>query len=263
MVKAPSKSILFNEEIFGDIARNIFKNVKENFICLITSGSIQLGQALPGWSDLDFIVVVKNLNFATKIKLNKLFKDIERYYRIKVGGVAVSIDELIKPEILIQRLEGKVLQSLLELQRGRQKLYFLKRNFKCPFCLILNKKQIKAFTLNEIGRIFALYRRLILRSDLQSKDGLVRLLKQSISYSIIITKLAIQYFSGITCCSDKLILEQAIKMFPKKLVKQFKKILIFKAKWPGSNKIKDQLNEVDQYLESFLFYVFKRVENKV
>lgn len=263
MTRRIDRWTLFNKKVFSNIARDIFKSIGKNFICLVTSGSVQLERALPCWSDLDFIVVCRRLDFITKIKLNKLFKNIKKNFRMKVGGVAISIDELTGSKILTSRLEGKILQSLLELQHGQQKLYYFGKKTRYPIHLTLNKKQIKTFTLNEIGRILALYRRLILRSDLQNKTNLMRVIKQSINYSIIMTKLAVQYFNDITCYSDEMILEQMMEIFPKNLVRQFKKILIFKIKWPENKKIKDKLNDIDEYLETFSSYVFEKIKNKV
>ncbi len=144
----PKKLNLLDKKIFENITRNIFRNIRKNFICLLTSGSIQLEQVLPNWSDLDFIVVVKRLNLITKIKLNKLFKKIEKDYRTKVGAVVISIEELTKSQILAQRLEGKVLQALVELQKNRQKIYFVQKFSKRIFCPIFDKRQIRMFSLN-------------------------------------------------------------------------------------------------------------------
>jgi len=245
--------------ILGKIVAELKKALGENLIYVISSGGVGSGVLIPGWSDLDFIVVIRKMTLNNKLIIAYIFQEIQKKYKVKLGGLAISVKEFRSPNIPLISLDGKVLQTILELGKGKQVMIFGKR----PLIYFHpDREQIRKWSLNSIGQILWLHRRNILKKSFNTKTAFQEQIKQSIHYALNITKLAIQFFRGRTCYSDEQFLKYSGNVFPTHLIECLKKIISYKSNWPDSIKDKNWLkilNIVDDYIEKCSSYVFKKV----
>ncbi len=256
--KAGSELVAKNY-ILEKIVAKLQKALRRNLVYIISSGSVGSGILIPDWSDIDFIVVTRNMTLNNKLIIARTLQEIQRKYKVKLGGLAIPIKELESPEAPLVSLDGKVLQTILELSKGKQVVAFGKKPLTC---FRPDKTQVRKWSLNSIGQILWLHRRNILRNDFYKKRVLRDQIKQSLHYALNITKLAIQLLKGRTCYSDEQLLGYAGKVFPTYLIKDLKKIISYKNNWPNSIRIKNRLkilNIIDSYIEKCSNYVFKKV----
>lgn len=246
------------QSILNYLTKNIQSGLGQNFVCIITSGSFLKTDKLDGWSDLDFVVVLRSANMRAKQFLGSLYKEIEVNFKISLGGVIVEESELQGD---FKLLDGKVVQTIIEFNAGDR--VTLPDKIKLNGLRCLNSKEIKDFSLIDSGKIFAIYRRLISRADYGSKNEIEKVFKKSIHLSIIMTKLAIQYLNNTTVLGDKDMLIVLNRDFPDSISSKFYLIIEFKNKWKDfagqdAGEIHKKLLIVDDYFESLKKYVFEK-----
>jgi len=245
--------------ILEKIVARLQRALGENLVYIISSGSAGLGVLIHGWSDIDFVIIIRKMTLNNKLVIARILQEIQRKYKVKLGGLVITIKELRNPDIPLVSLDGKILQTILELDRGKQVMIFGKK----PLIYFRpDRKQVRKWSLNSIGQILWLHRRNILKRNFNREKTPQEQIEQSIHYALNITKLAIQFFRGRTCYSDEQLLNHSSKMFPTYLIKDLKRIISYKSNWPDSIKTESWLkilNIIDNYIEKCSSYVFKKV----
>jgi len=246
-----------NSKIFSNIADQLSHILKNEFVFLISSGSFSNAEEIKGWSDIDFVMVVKNVNLKTKLKINKALHELEDFYKLKIGSVIIDQDELMDSERILN-LDGKAVQSIIELGVGLQQV-FPANKMSCKPMPKFKNEEIKKFSIRDMGKISSLHRRLITRSNLNNQHSLKEVVIKSIKYSAIATKLAVQAKFLKTINSDTKIAEFLKKNFPSHLSSSFGHIVAIKKTWPIKN---DRLNKTIELTDKYLEYLFQYVIQK-
>ena len=98
--------------------------LRRNLFALILTGSLPAGYFKNDWSDIDILIVVKNLNLKTKqlIAINK--QHLENHYRRHFGINVVAVENITKPVFPAISLDGKVLQTLREIKKHPERIVF-------------------------------------------------------------------------------------------------------------------------------------------
>ena len=243
-----------NDKIFSNIANQLFRALKSDFVFLISLGSFSSSEEIKNWSDIDFVAVVKSVNLKTKLKINKTLHKLEDSYKLKIGSVIISEDEFISSRRILN-LDGKAAQAIVELGVGLQQIFFASKTSHKPVPKFTNE-EIKNFSIKDMGKILSLHRRLITRSNLDSQQSLKEVVAKDIHYCAIVTKLAAQANFSKIINSDIELIEFIKRNFPLRLGESFERIVTIKKTWPIKNdKLNKTLSIIDEYLEDLVKYV--------
>ena len=172
-----------------------FKNkLGKNLIAIVDSGSVSSGGYIPNWSDIDLLLVAKELNLDIKLKVADVKENIKAKLDVEVGLNVISEEDFVAPSRPEIRLAGKTLQALVELSLDPKRLLYFNEKLKQPY--LPNKKVIKNFSLSNIAMVTLLNRREVTSVSVKDIDNLKKLVEKQIRYALIILKLALQYFQG-------------------------------------------------------------------
>lgn len=243
-----------------------FKEIlKDNLFVIILTGSISLGTYKVGWSDLDLLIVVEHLDFDTKRLVVKIITELENTSGIHHGLNVITVEEFVKPvhpEIL---LDGKVLQALIDLRKYPERLLYSKEHLDLNNVYSPDDIIIRAYSLLNIGMFLRRNRQTLTRTTDHSIDELKELLKKEMRAAMIITKLAVQYFTAIPQGSYQEVLNQAKSLFPDFNFEVIEDNFRIIEQWHGLNDEDKMLNifrKVDDYIERFTHYVFEKSQNR-
>jgi predicted nucleotidyltransferase len=235
------------------------KALRGNLLAIILTGSASQNLYKVGWSDLDFIVVVENLNFDVKYKIALIIEKLQKDSGIHHGFNVINKDEFLNPLIPEFSLDGKTLQTFILLKKHIERIVYLKKTIALNKIYYPNADVLKNYCLSNIGMFLLRNRQTLTRMKESSIFKLKKLLKKEIRASLTITKLAVQYFTTIPQENYSEILLQARILFPdfnfSVLEKNFKII----DKWQEINDRKKLFNtfrQVDDFIENFTHYFF-------
>jgi hypothetical protein len=100
---------MVNQESFLQFILNAFQNeLGENLLLLSACGSLGRGNFLPGWSDADLLLIVKEVSFLELQKINRISEAIEKKYNIDIDAFTISNENLNS----VQRMHGKLINYL-------------------------------------------------------------------------------------------------------------------------------------------------------
>jgi len=249
---------VINCHILKNYLINIFKKaLRNNLIAIILTGSLPNRYFKKWWSDIDILIVVEKLDISTKQKIaqikNFLEKKEGRHFGINI------IDKLgaTNPVMPIISLDGKTLQTLLEANRCPQNIIYINKDIKLYFP---PKIDIKKYSLSNIGMLLLRNRRNLIKKAPKNIKEYKAITSKEMRAANIITKLAIQYFSGYTCKNDKDLLTKSNQVMSDF---NFNTLKIINKKindWETLTieDLKDILEKTNNYIEKFSCYVFKK-----
>lgn len=234
----------------------------DRLVAIILAGSLPDGTYKDGWSDIDLLIVVDTLDLKIKLKIANVVARAENDSGIHHGINVISREELFTPIAPHVLLEGKTIQALIDLKKYPDRLIY-----SLPFISIENiyspnNDTLKKYSLNNIG-MFLLRNRKTLATKADDKN-IKELLKKEIRASLIITKLAVQYFTGRPQENHLEVLKQAKYLFPDFDFKVIEDNFLTIEKWhklKDGEEIKSVFKKVDVYIEEFTHYVFKKSKN--
>jgi len=233
------------------------KTLKNNLLGIVLTGSLPNNCFKSWWSDVDVLIIVKKINLLTKQKIaqakNYLEKKEGRHFGIDVIDKLNATNPTL-PEI---SLSGKTLQTLLEAKNCRQNIIYIGKNTKLYYP---SKKEVERYSLSNIGILSLKNRRSLAEKKLVNINDFKNAASKETRTANIITKLAIQYFSGYTCKNNKEVLiksRQLFKNFDFTLLDEIDEAI---NKWQKLNKfeLKIILIKTTNYIEKFSQYVFKK-----
>lgn len=232
-----------------------------NLSAIVLTGSVSQNTHIVGWSDLDLLVVVEQLNFSVKRIIARTVMDLENYSGVHHGINIISEKEFLNPITPQTLLEGKTLQTLVGLKNYPDRLLYSKRSIKLNKIYYPDKKVIKYYSLSNIGMFLLRNRQILTKAREDSTEDFKNLLKKEIRASLTITKLAVQHFTGIFQEDRTEILLQAKLLFPDFNFSLLEKNLKIIHKWQDINNKKELIKifrRTDNYIESFTHYVFEK-----
>lgn len=228
-------------------------------VALISAGS-SLGKYKDDWSDLDYLIVIKEVNIKNLGRIRGSLKELAGFYKAKFGLNVISKDEFLSPLFPCFSLEGKTLQTLLELGLDKNRILYSEletlENIYPP-----DFKDIRQYSLINIGIIKNSNRRDLLSKSTGKMEEKKKKVSKVIHAAFIITKLAIQYFTQKTCQSKKEILESAKEIFPDFDFLILDRDLIVINSWNNrreSGELTRIIESNSLFIERFSNYVFKK-----
>jgi len=246
-------------------AINKFKKViNEKLLAIILTGSASQNTYKPGWSDLDLLIIVDDLNFDTKCKIAKAVTELEKNSNIHHGVNVITKNDFLNPLLPEIFLDGKTLQTLINLKKYPNRLIYSKKLINLQDVYSPNSEILKKYSLNNISMFLRRNRRTLTSTQCTTKN-LKELLKKEIRASLIITKLAVQHFTGTPQESYQKTLDQAKLLFLDfnfSIIENNFRIIEQWQKLNNKTKLLKIFKDVDNYIEKFTYYVFKKSQKQ-
>lgn len=251
-----------SNKIKSDIANKLLVTLQDNLVAIILAGSFP-DSFKEGWSDIDLFIVVRKLDFDTKLKLAQVIAELENKTKLHHGINVIAEEEFLTPKFPEILLEGKTLQALIDLKKHSERIMYLDKRIDLEKVYSPNIDILKQYSLSNIGMFLKRNRRALtitLYTDKNKKE----LLKREIRASLIITKLAVQYFTGDPQGKYQDALNQVKLIFPDFNFEVIENNFRIIEKWQELNNGKEILEifrRVDEYIEKFTHYVFEKSQS--
>lgn len=250
---------LDSDKIKSSIVNKLLDALNENLLAIVLAGSFP-GSFKEEWSDIDLLIVVRKLDLDTKLILAQVIAKLEDNTKLHHGINVITEKEFLTskfPEIL---LEGKTLQALIDLKKYPERLIYFDKTIDLKKAYSPNIDILKQYSLSNIGMFLKRNRR-VLTTTLYTDKNKKELLKREIRASLIITKLAVQYFTGEPQDKYQDVLNRAKLIFLDFNFEVIEDNFRIIKKWRELNddeEILDIFKKVDEYIEKFADYVFKK-----
>lgn len=251
-----------SNKIKSSIVNKLLNALQENLVAIILAGSFP-DSFREKWSDIDLLIVVRKLDFDTKVKLAQVITESENNTKLHHGINVIAEEEFLTPKSPEILLEGKTLQALIDLKKHPERIIYLDKTIDLGKVYSPNVDVLKQYSLSNIGMFLKRNRR-TLTTTLYTDENKKELLKREIRASLIITKLAVQYFTGNPQGKYQDVLNQAKLIFPDFNFEVIKDNFRIIEKWQELNDDKEILEifrRVDKYIEKFARYVFEKSRN--
>lgn len=250
------------DKIKSRIINKILDALKENLIAIVLVGSFP-DSFKEKWSDIDLLIVVRKLNLDSKFKLARVIVKLEDDMKLHYGTNVITEEEFLMPKIPEILLEGKTLQALIDLKKHPERLIYFNKMIDLEKVYFPSINVLKQYSLSNIGMFLKRNRR-TLAATWHTNKSKKNLLKREIKASLIITKLAVQYFTGEPQDKYEDALNRAKLIFPDFNFEVIEDNFRIIKKWRELNNDKEILDifkRVDEYIEKFVHYVFKKQQN--
>ncbi len=249
-----------------EVAIGKFRDIlKDNLFSIILSGSVPQNTHKNGWSDLDILIVVETLNFEVKRTIAKALIQLENFSGVKHGLNVITKGEFLNPKTPEYLLDGKTLQAFIDIKKYPDRVVYLKESVDTQDIYMPNNEIMKNYSISNIGMFLRRNRRTLTSASDNSIDKLKGLLKKEIRAAFIITKLAVQYFTGIPQYSNNDVLKQSKLIFSNFDFSVLEENIQIVRKWEQLNDREELLKvfcRTDEYIEKFSYYVFKKAKNE-
>jgi 8-oxo-dGTP pyrophosphatase MutT (NUDIX family)/predicted nucleotidyltransferase len=129
------------DKAVADVVRESRNFLASDLYAVILSGSIARGTYRDGWSDIDILLVVEQMNFGVKSKIAEMVGKLEKKTGIHHGVNIVTRKEITRPNNPTVSLDGKTLQALVELRQYSDRLLYIKKATRNSFMFLRKKKR--------------------------------------------------------------------------------------------------------------------------
>jgi predicted nucleotidyltransferase len=251
-----------SNKIKSSIANTLLDTLQENLVAIVLAGSFP-DSFKEEWSDIDLLIVVRKLDFDTKLKLARVITESENNTGLHHGINVIAKEEFLTPKFPEILLEGKTLQAIIDLKKYPERIIYLDQTIELEKVYSPNIDALKQYSLSNIGMFLKRNRR-ALTTTLYTDKNKKELLKREIRASLIITKLAVQYFTGNPQGKYQDVLSQAKLVFPDFTFEVVEDNFRIIEKWQELDDDKEILEifrRVDEYIEKFTRYVFEKSQN--
>ena len=254
---------LDSDKIKSRIVNKLLVALNENLVAVVLAGSFP-DSFKEEWSDIDLLIVVRKLDLDSKLKLSRVIAKCEDDTRLHHGINVITEEEFLTPKSPEILLEGKTLQCLIDLKKHPERIIYLDKKVDLDSVYSPNVDTLKQYSLSNVGMFLRRNRR-TLTTTLYTNENKKELLKREIRASLIITKLAVQYFTGKPQDEYRNVLKQAQLIFPDFNFEVIGDNFRIIKKWKELNNDKEILEifrRVDEYIEKFTHHVFEKSQNK-
>lgn len=243
---------------------NLLDVIGDNLSAVILTGSASQNTYKVGWSDIDLLVVVSKLDFDTKRRVAKVVTKLESNSGIHHGVYVITSDEFFNPIIPEVFLDGKTLQALIDLKKYPNRIIYSKEYIDLQKVYSPDDTVLRNYSLSSIAMFLRRNRRTLTTAEYGTKN-LKELLKKEMRASLIMTKLAVQYFTSAPQENYQDALCVAKSMFPDFDFRTIEEIFQVINKWQEFNN-KDELltlfHKIDTYIENFARYIFQKANER-
>lgn len=253
---------LDSNKIKSSIFNKLLDALNENLVAIVLAGSFP-DSFKDEWSDIDLLIVVHKLDLDTKLILARVIAKLEDDTKLHHGINVITEEEFLTPNSPEILLEGKTLQALIDLKKYPERLIYIDKKIDLEKAYSPNIDILKQYSLSNIGMFLKRNRR-TLTTALYTDENKKELLKREIRASLIITKLAVQYFTGEPQDKYQNVLNRAKLIFPDFNFEIIEDNFCIIKKWQeldDDKEILDIFRKVDEYIEKFARYVFKKSQN--
>jgi predicted nucleotidyltransferase len=250
---------LDSDKIKSNIVNKLLNILGENLVAVVLAGSFP-DSFKKEWSDIDLLIVVRKLDFDSKLKLARVITKSENDTGLHHGINVITEEEFLTPKSPEILLEGKTLQCLIDLKKHPERIIYLDKKISLDNVYSPNVDVLKQYSLSNVGMFLKRNRR-TLTTTLYTDENKKELLKREIKASLIVTKLSVQYFTGKSQDKYQDVLNQAKFLFPDFNFKVVEDNLYIIEKWRELNngeEILEIFRRVDEYIEKFTRYVFEK-----
>ena len=251
------------DKIKSSIVNQLLDILGENLVAVILADSFP-DSFKKEWNDIDLLIVVRKLDLDSKLKLARAIAKSEDVMGLHHDINIITEEEFLTPRSPEILLEGKTLQALVNLKKYPERIIYLDKTIDLERVYSPNVDTLKQYSLSNIGMFLKRNRR-ALTTILYTNENKKELLKREIRASLIITKLAVQYFTGKPQDKYQDILNQAKLIFPDFNFKVIEDNFHIIEKWQELNneeEILEIFRRIDEYIEKFTYYVFKKSQSK-
>ena len=241
------------------VVERLKNKLDSNLFAVISTGSVASKNYKKSWSDIDILIIVTKIDFKTKKIIAEIISALGQKLKQRFGINVISKEEAENPRLPNQSLEGKTLQTLLDLTRSPERIIFCRD--KGPKLYCPNKEEIKKYSLSNIAMLLLNNRRNLTTQIPQTLEEYKYMVEKTIRLAFIITKLAVQYFSLNNCTTNRDIIDKAEKLFKDFDFGALKRNLRTIDWWNETNnysRLEKILQLTDNFIEKFSHYVFKK-----
>jgi len=197
----------------------------------------------------------------TKRKIAEVNEFLEKEYQCRFGISVITKTEFQNPFSPVVSMEGKNLQTLLDLKSSPERLIFCKDK-QIDKIYSPSEREIREYSVSNFAMFLLRNRRTLTKSIPKTFEEYKKIVEKEMRAGFIMAKLAIQHFSLYNCRSNKEIFEQSKKIFDDFNFSVLENNLRMIDKW-GEIKEKSQLDEIleatDSFIESFSRYIFEKL----
>ena len=239
------------------------KAVGEKLVAIILTGSVPQSAYRDGWSDIDLLIVIDSFDFNVKLRIAEAVTQLENNSGIHHGINVISKDELLAPILPDVLLDGKTLQALIDLRKYPDRLIYSCEPIDFKNIYLPDNETLKKYSISNIGMFLRRNRRTLTTTSCEDKN-IKELLKREIRASLIITKLAVQCFIATPQEDYRNVLNLAKSLFKDfnfEIVEDNFRIIDQWHKLEDKNELLNIFRKVDDYIEKFTHYVFKKFQN--
>ena len=239
------------------------KAVGKKLVAIILTGSVPQSAYKDGWSDIDLLIVIDSFDFDVKRKIAEAVTQLENNSGIHHGINVISKDELLAPILPDVLLDGKTLQALIDLRKYPDRLIYSCEPIDFKNIYLPDNETLKKYSISNIGMFLRRNRRTLTTTPHEDKN-IKELLKREIRASLIITKLAVQCFIATPQEDYRNVLNLAKSLFKDfnfEIVEDNFRIIDQWHKLEDKNELLNIFRKVDDYIEKFTHYVFKKFQN--
>jgi len=239
------------------------KAVGKKLVAIILTGSVPQSAYKDGWSDIDLLIVIDSFDFDVKRKIAEAVTQLENNSGIHHGINVISKDELLAPILPDVLLDGKTLQALIDLRKYPDRLIYSCEPIDFKNIYLPDNETLKKYSISNIGMFLRRNRRALTTTFHEDKN-IKELLKKEIRASLIITKLAVQCFTATPQGDYRDVLNLAKSLFTDfnfEIVEDNFRIIDQWHELKDENELLNIFRKVDDYIEKFTHYVFKKFPN--
>ena len=239
------------------------KAVGEKLVAIILTGSVPQSAYRDGWSDIDLLIVIDSFDFNVKLRIAEAVTQLENNSGIHHGINVISKDELLAPILPDVLLDGKTLQALIDLRKYPDRLIYSCEPIDFKNIYLPDNETLKKYSISNIGMFLRRNRRALTTTFHEDKN-IKELLKKEIRASLIITKLAVQCFTATPQGDYRDVLNLAKSLFTDfnfEIVEDNFRIIDQWHELKDENELLNIFRKVDDYIEKFTHYVFKKFPN--
>jgi len=239
------------------------KAVGEKLVAIILTGSVPQSAYKDGWSDIDLLIVINSFDFDVKRRIAEAVTQLENNSGIHHGVNVISKDELLAPILPDVLLDGKTLQALIDLRKYPDRLIYSCEPIDFKNIYLPDNETLKKYSISNIGMFLRRNRRTLTTTPHEDKN-IKELLKKEIRASLIITKLAVQCFTATPQGDYRDVLNLAKSLFTDfnfgvmednfRIIDQWHEL-------KDEDELLNMFRKVDDYIEKFTHYVFKKFQN--
>lgn len=234
----------------------ICKSLGSKLSAIISAGSFGMEDYKVGWSDIDLLIVVDNLDFEIKTGLSEIKQVLEYELDILFGINCITLDQTKNPVLATKSFDGKTLQALHELKFNSDRLMY-SNGLALDEIYAPNRDEVREYSLCNVNFFLLRNRKELIPGRSSDLNTYKNRLRKEIRACFTITKLAVQYFEDIEIFEHKFIIKKAGQIFTGFDFKILNNSLDIIKNWSRINDLSyttDLFKQIDKFIEEFVQY---------